>query len=145
MSALIGATLALGIGLGAAWLGFDRDRAFYPTVVLVVGSYYILFAVMGGSSQTVLTECLVFVPFLIASVGGFKKTPWLAVAGLAAHGALDAFHPHLVSNPGVPVWWPGFCLAYDVVAAGVLAASLMHARAARVTTQPSGAPSGART
>jgi hypothetical protein len=26
-----------------------------------------------------------------------------------------------VANPGVPLWWPSFCMAYDVTAAGILA------------------------
>ena len=32
---------------------------------------------------------------------------------------------HLIDNPGVPHWWPGFCLAYDVIAGGFLALLLM--------------------
>ena len=28
--------------------GFDRDRAFYPTVMIVIASYYVLFAAMSG-------------------------------------------------------------------------------------------------
>ena len=43
------------------------------------------------------------------------------VAGLAAHGVMDLFHGRLVDNPGVPPFWPGFCSAYDVAAAGYLA------------------------
>jgi hypothetical protein len=42
---------------------------------------------------------------------------------------LDLFHGHVVVNPGVPEWWPAFCLAYDVVAAGVLAGLLLTGRA----------------
>jgi len=126
MSFFIGATLALMVGGFATWSGFDRDRSFYPTVLLVVASYYILFAVMGASMQAILAECLVLVPFLVASLAGLRRTPWAAVVGLAAHGMLDLLHPHLLSNPGVPVWWPSFCLAYDGIAAiyfGVLLVS----------------------
>ena len=131
MSLVIGAALALTVGLFATWIGFDRDRAFYPTVMLVIASYYILFAVMGGSSRALLSECLVLVPFLIASIAGFQRTQWALVVALAAHGVLDLLHPHLLSNPGVPVWWPHFCLAYDGVAACYLAILLRGSRAAR--------------
>lgn len=117
MSILVGATLAFAVGGFATWVGLDRGRSFYPTVLLVVASYYILFAVMGASTQAILSECLVMVPFLVASVAGFRRTPWAAVVGLAAHGMLDLLHPHLLSNPSVPVWWPGFCLGYDGIAA----------------------------
>jgi hypothetical protein len=128
MSFLIGALLALGVGIYATWTGFDRERSFYPTVMIVIASYYVLFSVMGGSSQSLLSECAVMVPFLIAATAGFKRTQWLVVAALAAHGVLDLVHPHLVTNPGVPVWWPSFCLAYDVVAAGYLALLLVVPR-----------------
>ena len=33
---------------------------------------------------------------------------------IAGHGVFDFFHHSLVENPGVPRWWPGFCLAFDV-------------------------------
>ncbi len=131
MSYLIGASLALVIGFGATKIGLDRDRAFYPTVMIVIALLYVLFAVMGGSSHALLIEGAVMVPFVIASVAGFKRTPWLVVAALAGHGLLDIVHPHLVSNPGVPVWWPAFCATYDLVAAGYLAAVLLAPRPAR--------------
>lgn len=131
MSLLIGVSLALAVGAFATWIGLDRDRAFYPTVMIVIALYYVLFAVMGGSSLALLSECVVLVLFVALSVAGFKRTPWLVVAALAAHGVLDCVHPHLITNPGVPVWWPDFCFAYDVAAAGYLAILLLRPRAAR--------------
>jgi len=128
MSRLIGASLAFVVGVLATLIGLDRERGFYPTVTIVIGTYYVLFAVMGGSSHSLLIESAVLVPFLVAAVAGFKKTPWILVAALAAHGTLDVIHPHVISNPGVPLWWPDFCLAYDLVAAGYLASSLIRAR-----------------
>lgn len=130
MSLLIGASLALGVGVFATWSGLDRDRAFYPTVMIVIASYYVLFSVMGGS-HSLLTECAVLAAFLVATIAGFKRTLWLVVAALAAHGVLDLVHPQLICNPGVPAWWPDFCLAYDLVAAGYLATLLVRSRAAR--------------
>jgi hypothetical protein len=124
MSFVIGASLALGVGLFATWIGFDRDRSFYPAVMLVIASYYVLFALIGGSSHSLLTECAVMAAFLVAVIAGFKRTLWLVVAALAAHGVLDFVHPQLISNPGVPAWWPDFCLAYDLVAACYLATLL---------------------
>jgi hypothetical protein len=39
---------------------------------------------------------------------------------------IDFFHHLLIQNPGVPVWWPGFCLSFDVFAAAFLAILLMR-------------------
>ena len=47
MDYAIGAALAVAVGLFAALSGFDRDRAFYPTVLIVVAHYYLLFALIG--------------------------------------------------------------------------------------------------
>jgi hypothetical protein len=130
---LIGSVLALSVGLSATSIGLDRDRAFYPTVMAVIASYYALFAVMGGSVQVLVTESIVIAAFLGASVAGFRRSLWLIVAALAAHGVFDLIHGQLIANPGVPRWWPRFCLAYDVVAAvylaWLLARSKVHAAA----------------
>ena len=130
MEYLAGVVIALLVSLSATLVGFDRDRAFYPTVLAVIASYYDLFAVMGGSLQALVAESLVMLVFLGATVLGFKRNLWLVVAALAAHGLFDFFHGHLISNPGVPVWWPMFCLTYDVAAAAYLAWLLRRSRVA---------------
>ena len=117
----IGSLLALCVSFFANRVGFDRDRAFYPTVLIVVGSYYVLFAAMGATSQALLMEVALLTVFLLAAVAGFKFNMWAVVAGLAGHGVLDFFHAGIVTNPGVPEWWPAFCSAYDLCAAGCLA------------------------
>lgn len=121
MSYLIGAALALLVGVFARWSGFGRDRSFYPTVLIVIASYYVLFAAMGRSGRTVIIESIVMTAFAAVAVAGFKRGLWLVAGGLAAHGVMDSFHTSIVNNPGVPWWWPGFCLAFDVAAAAGLA------------------------
>jgi hypothetical protein len=118
---VIGIVLAIGVASFARWVGFDRDRAFYPVVLIVIASYYVLFAAMSGSIRTVVLESIVMTPFVIAAVAGFKGSAWIIVGALAAHGVQDACHGHIIANAGVPGWWPAWCLAYDVGAAGALA------------------------
>ncbi|HEV2084180.1 MAG TPA: hypothetical protein VGR09_03785, partial [Gemmatimonadales bacterium] len=110
MPYLAGIVLALTVSGLATLVGLDRDRAFYPTVLVVIASYYVLFAVMGGSGHALVVETLVMTGFLLVAVMGFKKSLWMVVAALAAHGVFDFFHGRVVANPGVPVWWPAFCL-----------------------------------
>jgi len=126
---VLSVTLALAVAGFACRTGFDRDRAFYPTVVVVVASYYVLFAVMSGSTDALLGELIVMAAFVLVAVIGFKVNSWLVVAALAAHGLFDASHGLFVTNPGVPEWWPAFCLAFDVGAAGILALTLRGSRA----------------
>ena len=128
MAILVGVILALAVGVFATLVGLDRDRAFYPTVTIVIGFLYSLFAVAGGSNQALVSEALIGLAFLIAAAVGFRSTLWIVVVALAAHGIFDSIHARLVSNPGVPSFWPGFCLAYDVTAAGYLAWSILSGR-----------------
>jgi hypothetical protein len=125
MAYAIGIVLALLVVCFARWTGFDRDRAFYPTVVVVVASYYVLFAAIGGSTHALVAESLVLAAFALIAVLGFKFSPWLIVVGLAAHGVFDVLHPAMVRNPGVPAEGPAFCLTVDVGAAALLAVRLM--------------------
>jgi hypothetical protein len=116
-----GIVASAGVALFARTVELDRDRAFYPTVTIVIALYYVLFAVMTGSIQTVLAESVVMVVFAAAAVAGFWWSPWIVAAALAGHGILDAVHGYVIDNPGVPAWWPAWCLAYDVGAAAGLA------------------------
>ena len=116
-----GIALALLTGLVARLAGFDRDRAFYPTVLIVVASYYVLFAAMGGSVHALVVESIVMCAFACIAVVGFRSSLWLVAAALVGHGIFDFVHGRLVSNPGVPAWWPTFCLAFDAILAGWVA------------------------
>ena len=126
MEYVIGLLLSLAVAGFAAFVGFDRARAFYPTVLIVIASYYVLFAAMGGSGHTLTVEILVAVGFLLAAVLGFKANFWLIVAAMIGHGVFDLVHHLFIDTPGVPQWWPGFCLAFDVTLGGWLAVHLIR-------------------
>ena len=126
MPYVVGIVLSLTVALFARRVGFDRDRAFYPTVLIVVAAYYVLFAAMSESVQTLLLESIVMAGFSTAAVVGFKSSAWIVVGGLAGHGVFDALHGNILENSGVPTWWPAFCLAYDLGAAGGLAWVMKH-------------------
>ena len=122
MEYLIGAVLAAATCVFFGMLaGFDRERVFYPMMLAPIATYYILFAAMGSSTPALTIESLVASIFLIVAVVGFKKNLWLIVAALVGHGVFDFFHHLVIQSPGVPVWWPGFCGSFDVLAGGFLA------------------------
>jgi hypothetical protein len=72
----IGAVLALGVSAYASWIGLDRDRAFYPTVLIVIAACYVLFSVMGGITRSTILE------ISIASI--FTAAAFLAITLLRA-------------------------------------------------------------
>ena len=125
---VVGALLAISVGLLFTGLGLGRERAFYPVVTIVVASYYALFAVMGASTHALVLESLVGAVFLTLALTGFRWSLWVVVIALAAHGIFDLVHAAIISNPGVPSWWPEFCLAFDVTAAAYLAWLLKSGR-----------------
>lgn len=135
MAFAVGTVLALLTALFARLTRLDRDRAFYPTVLIVIASYYILFAVMGGSAHALRLESIQLAIFAVIAVVGFRSNLWWVVAGLAGHGVFDFAHGHLVANPGVPVWWPSFCLAFDGFLAVILA-SLLYRKTVLTRSAP---------
>jgi hypothetical protein len=92
------------LGLFATGIGLDRDRAFYPTVTIIIASYYALFAVMESYTHAFVLQSLVGAVFLVLAVSGFKSSLWVVVGALAAHGIFDFLHGKAISNPGVPGW-----------------------------------------
>lgn len=128
MPYVIGIALAPAIVVLGRLSGLDRDRAMYPVALIVIASYYVLFATMGGA-QALVGELVSAMVFLVIAVAGYRTSLWWVAAGIAGHGVFDwVVHPRLIANPGVPVFWPAFCGSIDV-ALGVLLAVLLLRRA----------------
>lgn len=128
MEYLVGILLSLGTIVLAAVIGFARERSFYSTVLIVIATYYVLFAAMGAERRTLVIEIVIASGFILFAVLGFRGSLWLAAAALVGHGIFDFIRPSLIANPGVPHWWPGFCMAFDVIFGGWLALQLLQRR-----------------
>jgi hypothetical protein len=130
MELLIGVLLALGVGLFGTFVGLDRERGFYPVMMIVIAAYYGLFAIMSDGSALAV-EVAIMAPFVVAAVIGFRRNLWLVVGALIGHGLMDLVHPRFIDNAGAPGWWPMFCLSFDVVAGLFLAVRLLRAAPVR--------------
>jgi hypothetical protein len=130
MEYVIGLFLSLAVAGFAIIVGLDRERAFYPTVMIVIALYYVLFAVMAPSGRPLVDEIFAASAFLVLATIGYKRNLWLVAIALVGHGVFDFVHHFLIENPGVPHWWPGFCLVFDLIFGGVLAVRLMRRRLA---------------
>jgi hypothetical protein len=115
-AAIVGVVMAVAVSLFARLVGLDKDRAFYPTVLVVIAVLYDLFAVLGGSWSALRAELIGTSLFLAVVIVGFKRNLWVVAVGMAAHGLYDFVHTMVIANPGEPDWWPAFCGAYDVTA-----------------------------
>jgi hypothetical protein len=89
MEYVIGMLLAGVTCITVTMVGLDRDHSFYPVVMIVIASYYCLFAIMGGSRSALWLDGAIALLFAGVAVIGFRTTLWLVAAALAAHGAMD--------------------------------------------------------
>ena len=112
---VIGLVLAVGIAALARSTRFDEDRSFYSTILLIIASYYVLFAVLGGSRHALGWELVIAVVFSTVAIIGALVLPALVGIGIIAHGLFDLVHDVLITNSGVPTWWPSFCGSVDVL------------------------------
>ena len=110
---LIGAGLAIILAVGARITRSDQDRSFFPTILIVIATYYVLFAFMSGES--IVEEIVGAAVFSIAAIAGGIMLPVLVGVGILLHGVFDFLRPMFISNSGVPTWWPGFCAGVDIL------------------------------
>lgn len=96
----------------------------YAVGLSVIAAVYIGFAVADGRRHVVIVESAVALVFVVVSCMAIAGTPWLLVAGLAAHGLKDLWQHrvHFVANTR---WWPPYCAAVDFVAAAILAGAII--------------------
>jgi hypothetical protein len=125
MEYVVGTVLGIVIGVFATVVGLDRDRALYPTAMIVIASYYDLFAVMGGTTEALVIESVIAMGFVTAATIGCRKNLWLVAGAILFHGITDLFHTRVVMGGGVPSFWPGFCASIDIVL-GIYLAWLLY-------------------
>jgi hypothetical protein len=121
MALLVGVLLAAAVLGFTCLVGFERERGFYPVMLIAIATYYDLFAVMSGSTQALLSELVPTALFLLLCAVGYRYNLWLVAAGMVGHGLFDCIHGALIDDPGVPAWWPPFCMTFDVAAGGFFA------------------------
>ena len=70
MPVVVGLVLAVGIAALAKFTRFDEDRSFYSTVLVIIASYYVLFAVLGGSGHALVWELIIALAFSMVAIIG---------------------------------------------------------------------------
>ena len=111
---MVGVLLAIGVAALGKFTRFEEDRSFYSTVLIIIASYYVLFAVMGGSGHALVWELIVAAAFSTVAILGAFHAPSLVGVGIVAHGFFDLAHDAFIENSGVPTWYPSFCGSIDI-------------------------------
>src|SRR4051812_5571799 len=97
----------------------------YALGLVVIASVYVGFAVADGRPKVIAVESSVTFAFVVVAAAAVTGSPWLLVAGLAAHGLGPLAHrTHFVANTR---WWPPFCMLVDWVVAAIIAVEIAAA------------------
>jgi hypothetical protein len=113
--------LQAGSPLAFPWL----DAAtVYALGLATIAAIYIGFAVADGRSSVIAVEVCVASVFVVAAAVGVTGSAWVLVAGLAGHGLKDLWQ-HRTGFVSGTRWWPPFCASVDVVAAALIAVTIL--------------------
>jgi len=109
----VGISLAVLLAILSRVTKFDKDRSYFATLLIIIATYYVLFAFM--SSEALITEIVIASVFSVVALAGALRWPILLGIGILLHGVFDYYHGHSINNSGVPEWWPAFCAGFDIV------------------------------
>ena len=65
---ITGVGLAVVLAVFGKLTGYEKDRSFFPTLLIVIASYYLLFAILDGSVSTILIEIAVAAFFIVLAI-----------------------------------------------------------------------------
>ena len=113
----------LGAAVGVLTILLARSirgqRWLYSIGLLVLPSLYALFALQAGEYAVGVKEMLYGLPFLAAGLAfalvSVRQSAVVVGAFWMLHGLYDLVHDRLITNRGVPGWYPVWCCSVDVV------------------------------
>ena len=122
IAALIGA--AVGV-LTILFARFIRgERWLYSLGLLSLPSIYAFFALQAGEQAVGIKEMIYGAPYVVAGLVfacvSVRRSAVVVGVFWLLHGLYDLVHSRLITNPGVPDWYPIFCFVVDVVVGSYL-------------------------
>jgi len=122
IEALVGA--AVGV-LTIALARFIRgERWLYSLGLLALPGLYAFFALRAGEQAVGVKEMVYGIPFVVAGLVfasvSVRRSAVVVGAFWLLHGMYDLVHSRLITNAGVPGWYPVFCFVVDAVVGAYL-------------------------
>ena len=122
IEALVGA--AVGV-LTIAFARFIRgERRLYSLGLLALPGLYAFFALRAGEPAVGVKEMIYGIPFVVAGLVfasvSVRRSAVVVGAFWLLHGLYDLVHSRLITNAGVPGWYPVFCFVVDAVVGAYL-------------------------
>lgn len=117
IEALIGAAVGVLTIVSARFI--RGERWLYSLGLLTLPGIYTFFALHAGEQAVGVREMIYGVPYVVVGLGfAFISVRQSAVVvGIfwLLHGLYDLVHGQVITNPGVPGWYPIFCFVVDAV------------------------------
>lgn len=100
------------------------QRWLYSLGLLVLPGLYAIFALQAGEPAVGVKEMLYGIPFVVAGLVfasvSIRRSAVVVGAFWMLHGLYDLVHGQLITNAGVPGWYPVWCCSVDVVVGAYL-------------------------
>ncbi len=95
------------------------ERWFYSLGLITLPSLYAAFALRAGEPAVSLKEMAYGLPYVVAGLAfvllSVRRSAVVVGAFWLLHGLYDLLHGQLITNSGVPEWYPIWCFAVDAV------------------------------
>ena len=118
---MIEAAIGAAVGVLTIWLAriIRGERWLYSIGLLTLPSLYAFFALRAGERAVAVQEMVYGLPYvgaglLFAFVSVRRSAVVVGVLWLV-HGLYDLVHSQIITNTGVPDWYPIWCCVVDVV------------------------------
>lgn len=113
----------VGAGVGALTIVLARiirgQRWVYAIGLLTLPSLYASFALQAGEQAVAIKEMTFGIPFvvvgLVCAFVSIRQSAVVVGAFWILHGVYDVMHGRLITNTGVPDWYPVWCFSVDIV------------------------------
>ncbi len=113
----------IGVAVGVLTIILARiirgQRWLYSLGLLTLPSLYAFFALHAGEQAVGVKEMIYGVPFIVVglvfALVSVRRSAVVVGAFWILHGMYDLTHSRLITNAGVPGWYPVFCFSVDVV------------------------------
>ena len=123
---VVGVAMTVPVLALVYWLSPERALDILAVQLAAIAAVYIGSSLAGGGVSVLSVEIVGLTAFVVVALYGRWGSPALLAGGYAAHGAWDFIH-HLGAIPTfLPDWYAPFCLGYDFVVAGFVAAVFLR-------------------
>ena len=122
IAALIGAAVGVLTIVSARFI--RGERWLYALGLLTLPGLYAFFALRAGEQPVAVKEMIYGVPYVVAglvfALVSVRQSAVVVGVLWLLHGLYDLVHSQLITNTGVPGWYPIWCFMVDAVVGSYL-------------------------